>query len=103
MTDNKIEVLVLLILWLLFVRGMYSQLTAVITPRGYNASLDPEASFTFQCNVTSSNNIQWFMDGSPSSAQEIRDRGISVSNIITVNEATDSFRRSLSILRNINY
>ena len=73
MTHSKIELLVLM--WLLLVRGRHSQLSAVITPRGYNASLDPEASFTFQCDVTS---IQWFVDGSLSSAQEIRGRGIIV-------------------------
>ena len=99
MTDSKIETLVLL--WLLFIRGRHSQLTAVITPRGYNASLDPEASFIFQCDVTGTNNIQWLVDGEPLNTQEIRDRGISTSNTITVDEATDSFRRSLFILRNI--
>ena len=99
MTDRKIEALVLL--WLLIIKGMHSQLTAVITPRGYNASLDPEASFTFQCDVTGTDNIQWLVDGEPLSTQEIRDRGISASNTITVDEATDSFRRSLYILRNI--
>ena len=98
MIVSKIENLVLL--WLLFVRGKHSQLTAVITPRGYNASLDPEASFTFQCDVTGSDNIQWLVDGRPSTTQEIRDRGISGSNTITVDEATDSFRSSLFILRN---
>ena len=99
MIVSKIENLVLL--WLLFVRGKHSQLTAVITPRGYNASLDPEASFTFQCDVTGSNNIQWLVDGRPSTTQENRGRGISQSSIITVDEDTDSFRISLSILRNI--
>ena len=99
MIVSKIESLVLL--WLLFVRGKHSQLTAVITPRGYNASLDPEASFTFQCDVTGSDNIQWLVDGRPSTTQENRGRGISQSTVITVDEAIDSFRISLSILRNI--
>ena len=99
MTDSKLEVLFLM--WLLFVRGNHSQLTAAITPRGYNASLDPEASFTFQCDVTGTNNIQWLVDGQPSTTQDNRDRGISQSTIITVDEATDSFRISLSIVRNI--
>jgi hypothetical protein len=98
-TRSKIEVLVLL----LCMKGIHSQLIAVVTPRGYNASLDPEASFTFQCDVTGTNNIQWFVDGSFSSTQEISNRGISESNTITVDEATDSasYRRTLSILRNI--
>ena len=99
MIVSKIESLVLL--WLLFVRGKHSQLTAVITPRGYNASLDPEASFTFQCDVTGSNNVQWLVNGRPSTTQENRGRGISQSSITTVDEVTDSFRISLSILRNI--
>ena len=67
----------------------------------FNASLDPEASFTFQCDVTGSDNIQWLLDGQPLATQENRGRGISQSTIITVDEATDSFRISLSILRNI--
>jgi hypothetical protein len=98
MTDSKIEVFVLLLLILV---ERHTQLTAVVTPRGYNASLDPEASFTFQCDVTGTDNIQWLVDGSPSNTQDNRDRGISGSSIITVDQATDSFRSSLSILRNI--
>ena len=96
---NKIEAL--LLFFLVLIKKDYAQLTAVITPGGYNASLDPEASFTFQCDVTGSDNIQWLVDGRPSTTQENRDRGISQSTIITVNEATESFRISLSILRNI--
>ena len=99
MTDSKIEILVLM--WLLFVSGRHSQLTAVVTPRGYNASLNPEASFTFQCDVTGTNIIQRLVDGEPLTSQEIGDRGISGSNTITVDEATDNFRSSLFILRNI--
>jgi hypothetical protein len=98
MTGSKIETL---LLFLMLIKQNYAQLTAVITPRGYNASLDPETSFTFQCDATGANNIQWFVDDSPSPTQEIKDRGISQGNIITVNEATDSVRRSLSISRNI--
>ena len=92
--DSKIEALLLL---LVLMKHNHAHLTAIITPRGYNASLDPEASFTFQCDVTGTNNIQWAINGSPSSIQEIRDRGINESNIITMD--TDSFRRSLTILR----
>ena len=99
MMCNKIEAL--LLVFLVLIKKDYAQLTAVITPRGYNASLDPEASFTFQCDVTGSDNIQWLVNGSPSTTQENRDRGISQGSIVTVDEATDSFRSSLSILRNI--
>ena len=87
-----------LLLFLVALQQSSAQLTAVITPRGYNASLDPEASFTFQCDVTGSDNIQWLVDGEHSAAQGIRDRGINES-ITTVAEATDSFRSSLFILR----
>ena len=86
---------------LLLLKGKYSQLTAVITPQGYNASLDPEASFTFQCDVTGTNNIQWLIDGICSSRQENRNRGINEGNTVTVDEATAKFRRSLFIVRNI--
>ena len=99
MTCSKTEKVVLLLLLLL--KDKHSQLTAVITPRGYNASLDPEASFTFQCDVTGTNNIQWLIDGISSSRQESRNRGISEGNTITVDEATARFRRSVSIVRNI--
>ena len=49
MMDSKIEALLLL---LVLMKHNHAQLTTVITSRGYNASLDPEASFTFQCDVT---------------------------------------------------
>jgi hypothetical protein len=98
MMSSKIKVH---FLFLVLIKQTYAQLTAVISPGGYNASLDPEASFSFQCDATGANNIQWFVDGSPSPTQEIRERGISQSNIITVDEATDSVKRSLFISRNI--
>ena len=92
--ESKIEAL---LLFLVLTKHNYAQPTAVIAPRaGYNASLDPEASFTFQCDVTGTNNIQWLVDGEPSTTQEIRDRGINESNTISMD--TDSFRRSLTIL-----
>ena len=70
MAHSKIEVLLLLLL--ILVKCKHSQPTAVITPRGYNASLDPEARFSFQCDVTGTDNIQWLLDGESSSTQVIR-------------------------------
>jgi hypothetical protein len=69
MMRSKIESL--LLLFLVLIKLDDAQLTAVITPRGYNASLDPEASFTFQCDVTGADNIVWLVDDSPSFAQDI--------------------------------
>ena len=93
---------------LLFLVRNHAQLTAIVTPRGYNASLDPEASFTFQCDVTGSGTtattniiIQWLVDGSSSSSQEIQDQGV-VESDITIDEAAGSFRRNLSIPIDIN-
>ena len=102
MADSKIEVLLLLLLVL--VKQKYAQqLTAVITPSGYNASLDPEVSFTFQCDAIGADSVQWTVDGLVSSRQDILDRGISESGIITIDESTGSLRRTLSIVRtNIN-
>ena len=79
----------------------YAQLTAVIIPRGYNASLDPEASFNFQCNATGADSLQWILDGEIASTQDFRNRGISESDVVT-DEATRSKRRNLSIMRNIH-
>ena len=54
MMDIKLEALLLRFVYflVLLMKQNYAQLSAVIAPRGYNASLDPEASFTFQCDVT---------------------------------------------------
>ena len=103
MTHSKYEVLPTLLLLVLVKDVLYAQPTAVITPRGYNASLDPEVSFTFQCDATGADGVQWSVDGVAASREDIlRDRGISESGIITIDEATRSVRRTLSIVRNIN-
>ena len=100
MIHCKIEAL--LLLFLALARDKCAQLSrsAVIIPRSYNASLDPEASFTFQCDVTGADSIQWIVDGLPSNRPEIRSRGISDGDLITVNATTGSFSRSISIERN---
>ena len=92
----------LLLLLLMLVKYKHGQTTVVITPSGYNASLDPQASFTFQCDVTGVDVVQWIVDGLPPSRQEIINRGIlTETTVITVNEATGSFRQNLSISRNV--
>ena len=100
MAHSKIEAL--LLLFLVLVKQKYcQQLTAVISPRGYNASLDPEASFTFQCDATGADSVQWVVDSFVSSRQDILgNRGISESGILTIDESTGSLRRTLSIVRN---
>ena len=102
MTHSKYEVLPSLLLLVLMKDVLYAQPTAIISPRGYNASLDPEASFTFKCDATGADVVQWSIDGVLVSRDDLRDRGISESGIITVDEATRSMRRTLSIVRNIN-
>ena len=77
-----------------------AQRTVVITPRGYNASLDPAANFTFQCDVIGADGVLWLVDGLPSTRQDVRDRGISESDVIIVDETTDRFRSSIAISRN---
>ena len=78
-----------------------AQTTAIITPRDYNASLDPEANFTFQCDVTGADGVLWLVDGLLSTRQDIRSRGISESDVIIVNETTGSFRAYISLSRNV--
>ena len=79
-----------------------AQTTAIITPRnGYNASLDPEANFTFQCDVTGADSVLWLVDGLLSTRQDIRNHGISESDVIIVDEATGSFRAYISLSRNV--
>ena len=80
MTHSKIEALLLLLLAL--IKGKHAQSIAVITPRGYNASLDPDASFIFQCDVTGADDIQWIVDGVSSSRQEIINHGILVEKLM---------------------
>ena len=101
-TWNRRAVIILLLLILTEEQYAQTETTAVITPRGYNASLDPKATFTFQCDVTGADDVQWIVDGLPPGRQEIINRGILiVTSVITVNEATRSFRQNLSISRNV--
>ena len=94
--------LILLVLVLVKEKPICAQSpTAVITPRGYNASLDPEANFTFQCDVTGADGVQWLVDSVPSTRQDVRNRGISESDVIVVDEATGGFRAYLSVTRSV--
>ena len=77
-----------------------AEVTARITPRGYNASLNPGASFTFQCDVTGAEGIQWIVDGVPSARQDIRNRGISESAVIPTT-VTGSYKANITLARNI--
>ena len=99
MTHSKIEALLLLMLAL--VKDKHAQPTAFITPRGYNASLDPESFFTFKCNVTGADAISWLVDGLLSSRPEIRSRGVNANDIIAVDATPGSFRGNISIKRNV--
>ena len=102
MTHSKIEALLLLnFVILALVKDKHASPTAVITPRGYNASLYPESSFNFQCDVTGADGIRWVVDGLLSTRPDIRNRGIIENELIVVNAATGSFRGSISIERNI--
>ena len=92
-----------ILLLLTLIKEKYAQPTAVITPRSYNASLDPETSFTFQCDVTGADSLLWLVDGLLSTRQDVRDCGISESGIVDVDETTGSFRGSISVTRNVNH
>ena len=91
-----------LLLVLLLIEGRRAQPTVAITPSaGYNASLDAQASFSFQCDVTGADDIRWIVDGLPSSFQTIIDRGIFQSTVMTVDLDTGSLSSSISISRNV--
>ena len=51
--------------------------------------------------MTGAESIQWIVDGLPSTRPEIRSRGISESDLIVINASTGSFRRNISIERNV--
>ena len=102
MTHSKIEALLLLNFVIqALVKDKQASPTAVITPRGYIASLDTEFSFNFYCDVTGADGIRWIVDGLLSTRPEIRNRGVRESELIIVNATTGSLRRSISIERNI--
>ena len=73
------------------------QTSAIISPREYTASLDPSASTTFQCEVTGADSILWIVDGYFALRQEIRQRGISSSHQVTVNQTVGRFTSNISI------
>lgn len=74
--------------------------TATISPRGgYNASLDPNTSTTLQCLVTGADSIVWVVDGVAAGTTKIYDRGIMISDMVTIDEAKGRFASNLSIPR----
>jgi hypothetical protein len=75
------------------------QTSATISPREYIASLDPRASTTFQCEVTGADSILWIVDGQFALRQEIRQRGISTSHQVTINQTEGRFTSNISISR----
>ena len=97
--EKGVHTVILLLLTL--IKEKCAQPTAVITPRSYNTSLDPEASFTFQCDVTGADSMQWLVDGFLSTRQAVRDRGISESGVVTVDGTTGNFSGSISITRKL--
>ena len=99
MIPKKARVL-LFLLTINFVNENNAQSTATITPNGFNASLDPESSFTFQCDVAGANSIDWLIDSLFISRQEIIDRGISQNGVIVLDSVTNSLRGTLTIARN---
>ena len=86
-------------LLLAFISKKHTQQTAVITPRSYNASLDPESNFTFLCDVTGADSIEWIVDNISSRNKYIIDREITTNNVQTVNISTGSFRSSITVPR----
>ena len=96
----KRVVWVVIVITLIKEKYAQTETTAVITPGGYNTSLDPEASFTFQCDVTGADSVQWIVDGLLSTRQDIRSRGISESVVIIVDETAGRFRANISLTRN---
>ena len=75
------------------------QTSAKISPGEYIASLDPSARTTFQSEVTGADSILWIVDGYFALRQEIRQRGISSSHQVTVNQTEGRFTSNISISR----
>ena len=96
-----IHVLLLAVLPIFVKETECAETTAVITPGGYNASLDPEANFTFQCDVTGAEGVQWFVDGLHSARQDVRNRGISESAVIPIDDTTGSYKANITLAKNI--
>ena len=90
---------VVIVLLLTLTTEIWAQTTAIITPRGYNASLNSEASITFQCDVTGAVGVDWRVDGIPSDREENVRRGITATPAFIVDQVTGSFRSNLSIPR----
>ena len=75
------------------------QTSATISPREYTASLDPNSSTgtIFQCDVTVANSILWVVNGLFAIREEVRQRGISTSYQVTVNQMEGRFTSNISI------
>ena len=90
--------LLFLAMWLADLLYLEAIQTSVkISPEEYIASLDPSARTTFQCEVTGADSILWIVDGYFALRQEIRQRGISSSHQVTVNQTEGRFTSNISI------
>ena len=79
------------------------QTSATISPREYTASLDPNSSTgtIFQCDVTGANSILSVVNGLFAIREEVRQRGISTSYQVTVNQMEGRFTSNISIPQSI--
>ena len=72
---------------------------ATIYPREYITFLNPNANATFQCETTGADSIHWVVDGRFASTPKIRERGITTSQLVTINIAEGRFASSISLPR----
>ena len=72
--------------------------TATISPTEYITSLTcPVAEVIFRCDASGANGVLWVVDGIYAARQEIRERGITTSELVTINESEGQFTSNISI------
>ena len=82
----KLNCLLAVFLVVASVPASYCQLTdTIISPVGtFQAILDPRTSTIFNCTVRGAAVLVWRIDKIPAEDQRIRNRGISVGNVVTL-------------------
>ena len=71
--------------------------TATIFPTEYITSLSCPVPEVFRCDASGANSILWVVDGIYAARQEIRDRGITTSELVTINAEKGQFTSNIYI------
>ena len=87
---------VLALTWL--IQLINAESTAVISPNGtVTAFRDPTTNTSFRCIVTEADGLYWVVDNTPVQDERIRNRGITVTELVTMDMDTQRYGSDIII------